>query len=1143
MKRKKKLKHDYKRRQKMLALMSLATVAVGTIGLGQVVTIHADEIVPEARVSEAKEPLLEESFLEEGEFVPKIEEEIPASEGVMERSVSGEGAILIETTEQAAPVVAKIDIETQHASEHEAKGRVSVVTTVEQVEQPTVVTHKLIHKESGEAVVKTETLEKRPHYKYGFTEQGGHQGAPEIDTSTPETTQASYAYFGDVLPGTYRMEISLADLENNPYELDAGSLERIASLPDIVVKPYEATKVDFVEPNLVEVKVDKTQVKRGELVTYTLIYDRSVDADYQVQFKDFTSGFFQDEYHPNSNEKTGRSQMIISGKYYEAGEKKLEFDDHYGYFNREDLDENSWTWKKRAEISQANQQKLAQLTPTVTVLDEEYKHLELISLTHLSAGGSRNELPAHDPAWSHGHYVHPEDYDRFYYNRLVHKLGVGDQLIYKLRLSPDYLQEFKKIKSEGIFVPAVSLNFDRVFDVKELGGTAFEFRKESGPYLHSTNWETGEVDLVFTVQDYMHGYLELGYIGSGAYTEYRSAFGAYLFHIDNPTFALPTFAEIEAASKLFVGENGTVKVKTKDPLPLNTTGSIYLDFDITPTVDGHDSYDYSLYVERAYSVSGQPVETGWLTGTVPGFTEDKIGTYSLKRAKFYNGEGWEDELTNLPAWTLEISGEKVYKSGFLMSREEAAGVGSVTISWVYGSLGRLPKELQNRPLTVQKVQFYDRKGNLLPSSDADWALREWDYQAESRYYYYVPSTGELRELTPVQEDGRVLLKGLKDSQGLYIFARAAESQPSSQAGTSKVLSNQTDDVFVNVLHEDVSAVASIRAFKVTDEAVFEKLPSDYDKANVDMFDIKTLDKDGNFVQIQSDAGAIVILPVAPNRKVIKVIYYLPQTGAVEELAHDWNQQLNQVSFKVSHFSNYAVVYESLAQDEVVIPTPPPPSVSEPVEKPIVTELVEAEPVSPEPPAETQQDTPLVSGPAEGQGLSTVSPTLPSEAEKQEEDQATVAPIVVERVETNVEITEANSLQTTEQKEEESPTLSPSESSTSLETDKSSHPGVQDESSTSQEILSSQKTMDSESRDRIGESKKADVAPLTLSPATPKRVQLPNATAPSPQAVEQTGNPTLPNTAGEMELPTILLGVALGALGVAKSRTKRHRDSE
>ncbi|HFI0640194.1 TPA: LPXTG cell wall anchor domain-containing protein [Streptococcus suis] len=917
MKRKKKYKYAYKRQRKLMLMVGATTMAVSAVTIGQVQSVHAEETKTEPIVTEFKnssssttspttgeerQPSLSQTGntdsaedlqeTEAGLSEPKEEQ----AGAPTERSASGEGVVLIETSEKAAPTISNIVVNAEDEQEYR-KANVGLEITFEQVEQPAVVTHKLINKDSGEAYVETATIEKRPYYRDYI--------GTEIDTSIPETTQTAYAYFREVPAGTYRLEIALTDLESKPYELDAASLEKINNLPDIVIKPYVKATETFVEPNLIEASIDKKTVKKGENVVYTLVYDSLPEVSYAVMLKDFDYGFFTAEYD-KTGKQTGRSILRIAGKFSEAGEKKLEFDTSYGYFSTKD-------WKKQVDISEANRNKLAQLMPTVTVLDEDYKHIEITSLTHIGTDGSRNELAALDSSWSHSIYANPDNSDRFYHNRVLHKLQVGDQLVYKVKISPEYLAELKKKKSEQSYTETVSLEFDRVFNVQALGGTAFEFDERDSLYLSSDQWETGEVDLTFTVKDYMHGYLNLNRLGSGAYDDYHLAFGGYLFQIENPTYSLLTLSEIKKSDKIYVGENATIKVKTSKS-SLISSGTTQLDFDIQPTSENFgDSFDYYLSVEQDYSDSSNPVVTGWLTGSLfDSVTEKHIGSYSLKRAEIYF-DGWKEEITDLPNWTLEISGDKVFKSNFLLSGEERTQVGSIGRSWVYGSLGRLPKELQNRRLGVNKIQFYDRQGNNLPTVNADWVLSEYELREGDRLYYYLPSTGELTELKPVLEDGRRLVKGSKDSKGLYVFAMAIEEdggQPTENAnGTTKVLSGQVEDVYVSFSEADVSAVSSIQVVKVEDATVFEKLPESFKREDVDMFDIKTLDKDGQFVQIQSSKGAFVTLPVSPNRKVIKVIYYLPQTGAVEELEYEWDKTFNLVSFKVSHFSNYAIVYE------------------------------------------------------------------------------------------------------------------------------------------------------------------------------------------------------------------------------------------
>ena len=127
-------------------------------------------------------------------------------------------------------------------------------------------------------------------------------------------------------------------------------------------------------------------------------------------------------------------------------------------------------------------------------------------------------------------------------------------------------------------------------------------------------------------------------------------------------------------------------------------------------------------------------------------------------------------------------------------------------------------------------------------------------------------------------------------------------------------------VSVRVFGSDVATVDKIIANKETDSTVLATLPAGYPAQDADLYDIKTLDTTGQFVQIGGEAQ--VTLPVAPDRVVEKVIYFLPSTGAVEELPFEWDKATNTVSFKVSHFSHYGIIYQPVSNPN---PNPTPPA--------------------------------------------------------------------------------------------------------------------------------------------------------------------------------------------------------------------------
>ncbi|WP_024378947.1 LPXTG cell wall anchor domain-containing protein [Streptococcus suis] len=145
---------------------------------------------------------------------------------------------------------------------------------------------------------------------------------------------------------------------------------------------------------------------------------------------------------------------------------------------------------------------------------------------------------------------------------------------------------------------------------------------------------------------------------------------------------------------------------------------------------------------------------------------------------------------------------------------------------------------------------------------------------------------------------------------------ASEKQETKEQESSKLTSQYTykditgtsSSVNVRVHGQDVGKVASLSVKKENDPAVIAKLPQALAEQQVDLYDIKTLDATGQFVQVTEDAT--VTLPVAAGKEVDKVIYFLASTGAVEELPFTVDKATNQVSFVVSHFSHYGIVYQA-----------------------------------------------------------------------------------------------------------------------------------------------------------------------------------------------------------------------------------------
>ncbi|GGE32903.1 LPXTG cell wall anchor domain-containing protein [Streptococcus himalayensis] len=127
--------------------------------------------------------------------------------------------------------------------------------------------------------------------------------------------------------------------------------------------------------------------------------------------------------------------------------------------------------------------------------------------------------------------------------------------------------------------------------------------------------------------------------------------------------------------------------------------------------------------------------------------------------------------------------------------------------------------------------------------------------------------------------------------------------PLGAPSAPSVLQGSSAGVTVTVSSQDAERIKSIRSTPVTNA----QLPNGLSMKDVDLYDINPLDENGNVVQFSENAT--VTLPVAKGRKVLKVIYYLPETGTIEDLAFRYDARTNQVIFTMSQFSQYGIVYE------------------------------------------------------------------------------------------------------------------------------------------------------------------------------------------------------------------------------------------
>ncbi|TCD46571.1 hypothetical protein D3X11_04060 [Streptococcus sp. X16XC17] len=122
---------------------------------------------------------------------------------------------------------------------------------------------------------------------------------------------------------------------------------------------------------------------------------------------------------------------------------------------------------------------------------------------------------------------------------------------------------------------------------------------------------------------------------------------------------------------------------------------------------------------------------------------------------------------------------------------------------------------------------------------------------------------------------------------------------------------------ITLLGQDATKASHVKVVDYTSKLnkALKVVPSELstDK-NVMLYDITPVDKDSNEIHLL-DSPAMVALAIDPNRVVDKVYYVLP-TGdktAVESLKFTVTPDGTFVSFEVSHFSLYAVVYKDEAK--------------------------------------------------------------------------------------------------------------------------------------------------------------------------------------------------------------------------------------
>lgn len=811
---------------------------------------------------------------------------------------SSSGSLVVVTEEAAPPKVDEIVGGQTEVFTYDVNGETASLSTpalrLEKLDHPVVVTQRLTNQETGEVQSASTVAQNSNPYPY-------------ISADQQDLRPYAGFYYSNLPVGRYQSEFVFTDLEDKVLTVDAESQAKLAAYPVIEVKALQ-----FVEPKLLSVTADKTEVKKGEEVTYTLTFDRSgFKSDKHITINLVSS--VNDEYNND-----GSSYIDHDGKlkvYYRAwksGQMQLTFDEDYGY---QTYSSRLNDLEKVAAISQETIDQLKALLPQVTVLDEaseEQTGVKSITLRHVKADGSEEVIPPRSLEWD----------SNLTANYQVLDLAAGDRLAYDIELEDGKaggsayawfaFQGKPKQDADGNYHPDWET---RYFDVyRSVDKTTDRFRLElpiTANYYGSPDFRGGGL------QDSKGNYLS-DWHGK------MNAYNGYIFNITNPKPVVGVTSAAADRELYYLGESPKLTVQLSPGIDLNQVSSIGLWLEGS-TKDHSDLYLRPITEHKSIlDADGNYVGDEEVLAEPHRLTDSydramTVGRINYTKAVLYYKDGSEVVIDDFPGLSYQVSDEKKYLTNtqdpFLLSGQDKAYQPSSSYIWT--SLGRVPEVLRNRALRTRKITLRDQQGELVTPTGTDLILHTNDLAAGSEVYYYLPLSGGLTKLTTQPYGSDQVLVSVTETTGLYIVAAPVGAETLNTANQSKVLSNTEADIYVRVSSGDINTVAAITTDKVTDITVLDKLPEDIKVQDIDLFDIKTLDKDGNFIQIETEAT--VTLPVAPGRKVTKVIYFLPETGAVEELPHEWSQELNQVIFNVKHFSNYGVVYEA---QETEVPSQP-----------------------------------------------------------------------------------------------------------------------------------------------------------------------------------------------------------------------------
>ena len=117
---------------------------------------------------------------------------------------------------------------------------------------------------------------------------------------------------------------------------------------------------------------------------------------------------------------------------------------------------------------------------------------------------------------------------------------------------------------------------------------------------------------------------------------------------------------------------------------------------------------------------------------------------------------------------------------------------------------------------------------------------------------------------------------------------------------TKILSDDDNIVTVTVSGNDVNVIGKVVKKEVTNADILEKVG---DNNNL-LMEIQALDDDGNIVSLSEDAK--IDLAVISGQKPYKVLHYVKDKSAFEEVAFNWNEKNKNISLTTSTLGVYLI---------------------------------------------------------------------------------------------------------------------------------------------------------------------------------------------------------------------------------------------